>query len=121
MKKPSWKMGKNKGDDNNYVFLCWLVNVVGAIAFVFDPIYVLVIYLLTIFTVHKLPDILLDPFEISDVILYSIYTFIFCLSILYLHDIFDFSKLKALILCMPIAIAKEIWFYLKCKDIANRK
>ena len=111
---------KNTKDGNNYVFLCWLVNVIGSASFLINPLFVFTIYVFLFILAYKIPDIFLEPFEITDLILYSFNTFIFCLSCLFLLDYFDFSRLKAVMLCMPIAIVKEAWFYLTYTSLTNR-
>jgi len=113
-------MNKSQNNENNYLFLCGSVNFIGAIAFVINPLLVFALYVFFIALAYKIPDIILEPFDLADLIWNSIYTFLFCLLFFLFIDLFDFSRIKALMLCMPILIGKEIWFYLKYLDLAKK-
>lgn len=100
-----------KNYNNNYYSLCGLVNTIGATAFVINPIYSILFSALSIYVVYKLPDIFLEPISFEDFILYSIFTLAICYILIVLS--YRFGKLEALMLCLPLIVGKETWFYFK--------
>jgi hypothetical protein len=103
-----------KNYNDNYLFLCGIVNAIGASAFVINPLYSLFFSVLTIFIAYKLPDIFLDPITLEDFVLYLVCTLIFCYMFIALSH--RFSRLEALMFCLPLLVGKEIWFYFKRYD-----
>lgn len=102
--------------------LFWIVgtNFVLALLVTTNPAYS-IISIVAIFIAYELPDILLDPFEIKDLIIYSLISFSVGILILVLTQYFDFNMLGSYLLALPLLVCKDIWFYFKYKVRLSQK